>query len=173
MTVAALFFAWFMTTSPAFGAEKQLAGRPPAEKENPKPSLDVVCLKMDDHVNYMLGRQISRCSPSISKLPGKYSFFFVAGRPVLNDPWDRRVWLLAIVEAVGRAMTDTEEFPALRGVDLDEVITFDAEFARQKKVLALPASVVKRISNDLHGGAINVDRAYDRIRAAATERPLR
>ncbi len=156
-TAAGFLFALLIVASVAFTAEK--------------PRLDEVCRKMDEHVDYMLGRQISRCSPSISRLPGKYSFFFVAGRPVLNDPWDRRIWLLAITEAVGRAMTETEEFPGLRAVDLDEVITFDAEFARQNKVLALPASVMKHIRNDLHAGAIDVDRAYDRIKAATIERP--
>ena len=155
---ATLILVWFVSTSLIFAAQG--------------PALEEVCLKMDNLVDEMLGLQISQCSPSLSKRAGKYSFFFGAKRPVLTDPSDRRVWLLAIVGVAGRAMTDTQDFPGLKGVDVDEVLTFDPEFAKQRRVLALPAPVVKRIRNDLLGGTINVDRAYDQIKAALAERSL-
>jgi hypothetical protein len=156
---AGVVFAWLISTSLAFPAEK--------------PSVEEACLKMDELVNEMLGREISQCSPSISKRAGKYSLFFIAKKPVLNDLSDKRVWLIAIVAVVGGAMTETENFPAMRGASIDEVLTFDADFAKQGKALVLPAPVAKSIRNNLHDRIINIDQAYDQIKAAMTERVLK
>jgi hypothetical protein len=153
-----IFLAWLISISSTLAAEK--------------PPLEDACLKMDELVNGMLGTQISRCSTSISNRADKYSFFFVAKKPVLNNASDKRVWLLAIVGVVGRAMMDPEGFPSLRGVHIDEVLTFDPDFAKQRRVLALPASSAKRISKDLNDGVIGIDRAYDQIRTVTTERKL-
>jgi hypothetical protein len=154
-TAAILFVALLIPLSFAFAAED--------------PPLEEACLKMDGLIDNMLGMQISRCSPSISKRAGKYSFYFIARRSVFNDPWDRRVWLLAVVGVVGSAMTNAKEFPELRDVSIDEVLTFDMDFAKSREVLVIPATVAKRIHNDLHDGIINVDQAYDQIKFAIAE----
>ena len=157
-TAAILTLFWFILTPIALAAQGPGSGE--------------VCLKIDRLIDEMLGLQISQCSLNLSKRAGKYSFFVVAKKSVLDDPSDRRVWLLAIVGVVGRAMTETADFPELKGVDIDEVLTFDAGFVKQRRVLVLPAPVTKRIRNDLLRGIIDVDRAYDQINAALSSRRL-
>jgi hypothetical protein len=132
-----------------------------------EPPLEGVCAQIDNKINTLLGAQISQCVPAKGSTPGTYSLLFLAKKPVLSDPQNKRAWLLAIVGGAGWAMT---ELPEMKGVKVSEVLTTDKSLSVAKKYLSLPGASVKQWRNDLYSGKRKPLDVYAAIEKAAVER---
>lgn len=112
-----------------------------------------MCSKIAQNANILADYVGTGCKPAKAK-DGTVDLVIVARKPIFYKPDTKKAWLLVIMGAVGKELTDHADVP------IGDIIVTDTALASQEIMYWFPAQLAKTLRNRVHGGEMTLLEAY-------------
>ncbi|MFI5059494.1 MAG: hypothetical protein ACHQLQ_15080 [Candidatus Acidiferrales bacterium] len=112
-----------------------------------------MCSRIAQNANILADYVGTGCEPAKGK-DGTVDLVIVARKPIFYKPDTKKAWLLVIMGAVGKELTDHADVP------IGDIIVTDTALASQEIMYSFPAQLAKTLRNRVHGGEMTLLEAY-------------
>jgi hypothetical protein len=140
-----------LLTAPAFAAKTEFT------KEQALIAMGL-CTEMVQRINIIVDYSETKCIPSLATTGT--NFIFVTEKPLFLIETSRKAWMLVVVAAVGKALSDNSSYHA------DKIFVADVDMAKEKKFYVMSATLAVHLQRDVFVGKITGEEMWSQISAA-------